>query len=351
MPEQLIPPAPVRQKSSSLADVARAAGVTKAAASFAFSGKRKISSETRERIFRAARQLNYHPNPHAQRLSSGIAHNMVGLFSLNLNNVSWQAMSHLHHELASRGYEAPLYTYGFSLKKSPEYEALLRSLCRQLPEGIICNAFERPNEAADELQEYLEKGGALVCLNEPLAIECDQVLFDREANTYLAAQHLLQAGHRKIGLCTFYASDLSSPRPAGFARALQEEGLEPQPEWLFEAGINEMGGAWLAERFLELKERPTAICIVNDVQAAAFVNEILRAGLKVPEDVSVVALDGLPASMYSVVRITAVTQPWEEMTVEALNFLLERLHKSYEGPARKLVFSGEVIARESVRTL
>src|SRR5690606_6066973 len=118
---------------------------------------------------------------------------MIGLFSLNLNNVSWQSMSHLHHELASRGYEAPLYTYGFSLKKSPEYAALLRSLCRQLPEGMICNTFELPQEAGAELQSYLANGGILVCMNEELPVECDKVLFDREANTFLAAQHVLQA--------------------------------------------------------------------------------------------------------------------------------------------------------------
>lgn len=346
-----ISPIPVRLRSSSLADVARAAGVTKAAASFAFSGKRKISTATRERIFKAAHELNYHPNPHAQRLSAGSAQNMVGLFSLNLNNVSWQAMSQLHHVLAARGYEAPLYTYGYSLRKSPEYQALLRSLCRQLPEGIICNTFELPAEATEELDAYQQNGGLLVCMGSPMDVACDQVLFDREANTYLAAQYLLQADHRNIGLCTFDVTDPSSMRPHGFLRALQEENVSPREEWLFEAGINEEGGAWLAERFLSLKKRPTAICIVNDVQASAFVNEVMRAGLKVPEDISVVALDGLPASLYGAVRISTVTQPWEEMVENAVNFLLERLNKSYQGEPRKLVFCGEVIARESVRAL
>ncbi len=348
---QISSPTPPFVKSGSLADVARAAGVTKAAASFAFSGKRKISAATRERIFQAARELNYHPNPHAQRLSAGSAQNMIGLFSLNLNNVSWQAMSQLHHVLAARGYEAPLYTYGYSLRKSPEYQALLRSLCRQQPEGMICNTFELPTTAAGELDAYQQNGGLLVCMGSPIDVPCDQVLFDREANTYLAAQYLLQNGHREIGLCTFDAADFSSVRTMGFSRALAESGLKPRVDWLFEAGINEEGGAWLAQRFLALKERPTAICVVNDVQAAAFVNEVMRAGLKVPEDISVVALDGLPASLYGVVRISTVTQPWEAMVDHAVEFLLARLNKSYQGEPRKLVFSGEVIARESVRKL
>jgi LacI family purine nucleotide synthesis repressor len=352
MPTKETPPVlPTRYKSTSLADVAQAAGVTKAAASFAFSGKRKISTATRERIFQAARELNYHPNPHAQRLSSGSAQNMVGLFSLYLNNVSWHETAHLHRALVSRGYEAPLYTYGYSLENLQKPETLLRSLCRQLPEAILCNTFLLPDDAARELTDYQQQGGTLICLHEPMPIECDQIIFDREANTHLAAQYVLQAGHRKIGLCTFSATDQRDDRARGFARALQEENLTPRAEWLFEAGANEEGGAWLAERFLKMKNRPTALCIVNDVQASAFVNEVLRAGLRVPEDISVVALDGLPASEYAVVRITTVTQPWQQMADLALSFLWERLGKTYDGEVRKRVFCGEVIERESVKKL
>lgn len=335
-------------KAVTLADVARRAGVTKSTASFAFSGKRKISDATKERIFAVAKELGYHPNPHAQRLGAGRAAKLVGLFALTLDHMAWKTMSRLHHDLAEEGYEAPLYTYGYALEGPPDHKSLLYSMCSQLPEGIICNTAKLVAEDAVLLEEYQRKGGALVCLHSELPLDCDQVIFDREENTYLAANYLLRAGHRELGFCMFDAADFTQPRSRGFARALEEFGIKPNPQWLFEAGHDEDGGAMLADNFLKLKNRPGALCIVNDMQAATFVHKLLRAGLRVPQDVSVISLDDMPAARHCVVPLTAVTQPWIEMADTAVQFLLERMQVKEQPPLRKVVFTGEIIERESV---
>ena len=347
--QQSTPASP--SKTTTLADVARRAGVTKSTASFAFSGKRKISDATRERIFAIAKELGYRPNPHAQRLGAGRAAKLVGLFALTLDHMAWKTMSRLHHDLAEEGYEAPLYTYGYALKGPPNHKALLYSVCSQLPEGIICNTAKLVAEDCSVLEEYQQKGGALVCIHSDLPLDCDQVIFDRDENTYLAAKYLLDAGHRDIGFCMFDAADFSLPRSRGFARALQEFGVKPKQRWLFEAGHDEEGGAMLAEKFLRLKERPSAMCIVNDMQAATFVNKLLRAGMRVPQEVSIVSLDDMPAAQHCVVPLTAVTQPWKEMADMAVQFLLERMQHTTTVKARKVIFSGEIIERESVLRL
>jgi LacI family repressor for deo operon, udp, cdd, tsx, nupC, and nupG len=107
----------------------------------------------------------------------------------------------------------------------------------------------------------------------------------------------------------------------------------------------------LAEEFIALKNRPTALCIVNDTQAATCVHQLLRAGMKIPEDVSVISLDGLAASEFGMVRLTTVTQPVEEMAFKAVKFMVERLRQGYQGTPRKVIFSGELIERESVMRL
>jgi len=338
-------------KTTTLADVARRAGVTKSTASFAFSGKRKISDATKERIFAIAKELGYHPNPHAQRLGAGRAAKLVGLFALTLDHMAWKTMSRLHHDLAEEGYEAPLYTYGYALEGPPDHKTLLYSICSQLPEGIICNTAKLLAEDTQMLEEYQQKGGTLVCMHSALPLDCDQVIFDREENTYLAAKYLLQAGHRNIGFCMFNAADLLLPRSKGFVRALHEFGIKPNHSWLFEAGHDEDGGAMLAEKFLKLKKRPSALCIVNDMQAATFVNKMLRAGLRVPQDVSIVSLDDMPAARHCVVPLTAATQPWTEMADTAVRFLLERMQQREQLNSRNVVFSGEIIERESVLRL
>lgn len=341
----------VVSKTTTLADVALLAGVTKAAVSFAFSGKRKISQKTRERIFAAAKTLNYHPNPHAQRLSSGSAKNVIGIFSLTLDHMAWRSMSHIHRLLAAHNYEAPLYTYGHMVDLMPDYEPLLATLCRQLPEGIICNTRRLPPEASSFLRKYQQDGGTLVCLDSLVDVECDQVIFDRETNTYLAARHLLEAGHRHIGLCDLNVRDASRARAQGFRRAMSEFGVKIKDSYLFESGHYEEGGAQLAQQFLAMKKRPTGMCIVNDMQAATFVHQVLLAGLRVPEDVSVVSLDGLPASQYGMVPLTIVTQPWEAIAAKSVECLLRRLSGANVSAPERSTFIGEVVTRQSVRQL
>ncbi len=345
-------------KTVTLEHVAEAAGITKAAASYALTGKPEVSESTRQRVLQIAKDLGYQPNLHAQRLSSGICRGMVGLFSLDLDlGISTQMISDLHRELHQIGFDSPVYTYGIS--KEPEDSKvvnndavhLLETLCQQRPEGMICSTWRLPDKALPTLEKYQKGRGTLVTVRQETSLECDQVIFNREQNTYLATQHLLQMGHRKIGFCDFHARELNDPRTRGFVRALAEYNVKPNSTWLFQTDSRELGGLSLSEEFLALKKRPSALCIVNDTQAATCVHQLLRAGLKVPEDVSIISLDGLAASEFGMVRLTTVTQPVAEMAAQAVKFMLERLRQDNRDDPRKVIFSGELVVRESVLRL
>src|SRR5690606_4585292 len=96
-------------KTVTLEHVAEAAGITKAAASYALTGKPEVSEATRKRVLKIAKELGYQPNLHAQRLSSGICRGMVGLFSLDLDwGVATQIVSDLHRELHQIGFDSPV---------------------------------------------------------------------------------------------------------------------------------------------------------------------------------------------------------------------------------------------------
>lgn len=344
-----------QSKVVTLEHVAEAAGITKAAASYALTGKPEVSESTRERVLKIAKDLGYQPNLHAQRLSSGICRGMVGLFSLDLDlGVATQMVSDLHHELHRMGFDSPVYTYGISKRSregsEPNIDAvqLLETLCQQRPEGMICSTWRLPGNALPTLEKYQKGRGTLVTVRQETSLECDQVIFDREQNTYLATQHLLQMGHREIGFCDFHAQELEDPRTRGFVRALNECQLAPNLSWLFQTDSREVGGMRLAEEFIALHNRPSALCIVNDTQAATCVHQLLRAGLKIPEDVSVISLDGLAASEFGMVRLTTITQPVEKMAAQAVKFMMERLRQDNQEAPRKAIYSGELIERESV---
>jgi LacI family transcriptional regulator len=134
-------------------------------------------------------------------------------------------------------------------------------------------------------------------------------------------------------------------------RALDEAGIAYHPEWTHDSAIYEEGGEQLTAWFLRLEKRPTAMCVNNDVVASVFVQQLYRAGLKVPDDVSVIGHDDSPIAKYCMVPLTVVTQPiWSEAE-KAASLLSQRLNNEYDGPPRILIATGELVLRDSVRRL
>jgi DNA-binding LacI/PurR family transcriptional regulator len=347
----------ISTKTVTIEDVARLAGTALSTASLALNGKARVAPETREAVMKAAQQLGYEGNYYAQRLK-GRCNNLISLLSIDLDfGVGTFKLKSVQRLLAERGYDVPIHSYGsFGGGEVADQVSLLRMMRRQKPQAIVCDTEGLSLDAYRELERFQAEGGHAVCFGYPdelLHPACDEVLFDTCDNTYQAARHLVQLGHRNIGLYIPGARRNKEARVPGFYQALAEFGVEVRPEWLFldSHKLYEEGGAWMAQRFIGLSQRPTAMCIVNDVAAAAFVNEVMRAGLKVPDDVSVVSHDDWPAARYCIVPLSTASHPLQAIADQTVQFLLERLDNSYTGPPRRAVIQGELIVRESTRAL
>jgi len=341
------------RRAVTLQDVARAAGVAKATASYALSGKGQLTPETREAVLRAARELSFEPNPHALRLSNGRSENLVGLFSRHLDlGVGAEKLMLIQQGLGALGYRVPIYTGGYEVNGvgvSTEAgdAALLADLRRQQPRALICNADGLGEASIAELRRFIQEGGVVVTYDYDLDLDCDQVIFDREDNTYRGARHLLELGHREIGLYMPGAKKgPEHPRQQGYFRALREFGATFRPDWMFHGEDYEEGGAGLARNFLAQRERPKAMCVVNDDAAAAFVTELGRASVRVPEDLSVVSYDDLPIARYHPVGLTSVSQPVADIAESAVQLLCRRFENA-GAPTRRVVVRGELKVRQS----
>ncbi|BCM93759.1 HTH-type transcriptional regulator DegA [Abditibacteriota bacterium] len=342
------------KKSSTvtMADVAREAGVTKMTVSFALNGTGRVSQEMRQTVMEAAQRLGYEPNPHAQSLSNGRAHNTIGLFSLWLDfGVGTQKIQLIQSILNGRGFDVPIFGIGLHNSNDEEVQvAALASIRRQKPRALACFTQRLHPKALLELRRYQEEGGILVAYDYPVDLHCDAVLFDREDNTYQATKHLLELGHRHIGLGDHGKVPHSSPRLHGFRRALAEFGVPFRDDWLLE-GHNSRdyaeGGNVLAESYLKLAERPSALCIINDYAALVLMAELERAGVSCPRDISMVGHDDHALSRRSLVPLSTVSHPSEAIAYHVTQFLLSRLSGEYEGPPRQITVRGELIPRQS----
>lgn len=349
-------------KPPTIQDVAGALGMHKSTVSLALSGKGNVSAATRQRIMKVARELGYEPNPLAQRLAHGHRNSVVCLFSGTLDvGLATEKILLIQQELSARGMEVPIYTSPDGNADGGESQAAqIKQVCRQRPRAILCAAQMLHPAVYYELAAYQRGGGVVVSYDIPVPLACDQVIFDREDNAYQAARHLLERGHRHIGLAMSQSVSVTPDAPnvpqtfrlRGFHRALNEFGVPFREEWLFLNATYEKGGAELARRFLAMRERPTGMCIVNDYVALAFMVEVMRAGVHVPEDVSVVSHDDQPIASYCPVPLTAVSQPVEAIARAVVTMLVERLGFDEETaastPPRTVTVRGQLVERESV---
>jgi DNA-binding LacI/PurR family transcriptional regulator len=230
-----------------------------------------------------------------------------------------------------------------------------RQICRYRPRAVICNSNRIGDDVLVELGRYQAAGGTVVMYDFPVPFDCDSVVFDREHNSYQVARYLLERGHRRIGFAldtTFFWHVVNHrvPQPerlAGFTRAMNEFGLEVRPENLFEHGAYDRGGLELAHKFLGLDERPTAMCIVNDIVALAFMSEVMRNGVRIPEDLSVIGHDDWPIAAYCPVPLTSGVQPGDQIAKAVVDTLVDRLGGKADS-YRKTFIRGGITERQSV---
>ncbi len=337
-----------------ISDVARELGVSAATVSMAFSGKGTITPKTREEVLKGAQQLGYEPNPLAQRLR-GRATRTVAFYSPAMDpGVTVFKMQHTQTLLNRAGFEVQLHAQPYEPTLGGEPAGLIRLLRMEKPRAILCNAGWHFGAAeAAQLEAFEAEGGTVACLSykQPLPYPFDQVVFGGAHEVKLAIEHLAGLGHKRIGLVAhnLEATETSMER-AAFLHEARRLGVEARPEWLLEAHM--IYGAPLGEKaarqFLALANRPSAMIIGPEAVAASFLHHLMRAGIQVPRDLSLVALgDAGESALHAAIALTAVSDPYKEHCDLLVQLLLERLSDSYIGEPRTQWVQGQWISRES----
>lgn len=300
-----------------------------------------VAPQTRERVQAAAARLGYRPNLHARRLVTQRATNVVGIYSSVVPTYELQLikLNAVQKALAAQGYEQNLAIGGA--------EAFGR-LARQNPAGLV--VFNWGN-TLPTLEPYLHPETQLVVLDNPTVVpaNADLVYFDRTKNTCLATQHLLELGHRRLGVFLNPDHWPQGERGRGIQAALAVYGLELSSVRHYVTGLpacyetgRQVAAQWLADT-----QRPTGMVLLNDETAAGFLTQVQAAGVRVPDDVSVVGHDNRAWSPHLRVPLTSVTHPAEQIAEAAVALLLERLTGIYSGPPREITIGSELVLRAS----
>lgn len=338
-------------------DVARVVGVSPMTVSYALSGKRKISDETRAAILVAARELNFEPNMMAQRLRKGRCDKTIGFFSLDVDLSSrTRQLQIIQAQLSDLGYSVPVYAYGYRGRNVLENQLeLINTVISGRPRAILFNASGVLDPVFERIQNFVDEGGVAVgyAYTNAAPVNCDQVVY-AEAETFgTATRHLLELGHREIGFFNVGHRKPGHEMMQEAGRALDEFGLVANPNWLFPNDgtlTYEEDGQLLAQRFLELKERPTAMVMANDYAAVAFMATLAQGGVRVPTDVSVIGHNNDSIAPFGIVPLTTISNPIDAIAARVVELLTNRIAGNAATP-RHFIVRGELIERRSTAPL
>ena len=346
------------RKSATMQDVARAVGVSPMTVSYALSGKRKISEETKTAILAAARELHFEPNTVAQRLRKGRCDKTIGFFSLDVDLSSRTRQSQIiQAQLNDLGFSVPVYAYGYKGREVLENQLeLINTLISGRPRAIVFNTSGVQQPVFERLQDFVDEGGVAVCYGYTHAapVGCDQVVYAEAETFYLATRHLLQRGHRDVGFFNVGHRVPGGDMMREAARALAEFGLTAREDWLFPNDgtlTYEEDGELLAQRFLTLKQRPTAMVMANDYAAVAFMATLAQGGVRVPADVSVVGHNNDSIAPFGIVPLTTISNPIQEIAARVVELLTARLDENNSQAPRQQFVRGQLIERASVAPL
>ncbi|WP_157442527.1 LacI family DNA-binding transcriptional regulator [Deinococcus misasensis] len=303
-------------------DVARQAGVSIMTVSRALNNTGRISPETRERILKIATEMGYVADPRARSLRTG----KIGLLGLVMPSFASPLINALAVAVAEdaerQGHELLMHTF---TRKTPAEDAQrVRVLLGGLTDGAIIG-----HPAQDpEFQQVLEQCGVPLVLvsHEQYQTSLPTVRVHNQRAAQEATRHLLALGHRQIAFLEGTASSGQSHlRKQGFLQAMQEARAEVHPQWLVPAHFTRDGGKQAMKHLLQSQVRPTAVFAANDLSALGAMDALAEAGLRVPEDVSVLGFDDIPEARHGALPLTTVHYPVREVAGSALELLVLQL--------------------------
>jgi DNA-binding LacI/PurR family transcriptional regulator len=293
-----------------LSDVAAAAGVSKALASIVMRGAAGASTATRERVRALADELGYSPDQRARLLRQSRS---------RILGVSYGVNQSFHGDLIEQIYPAATaleYQVVLSAVTDTRDElAAVRGLIAERCEGIILLG----SGLEDDVLRSLDTQGAIISIGRETGA-VDSVRTDDGAGARLAVEHLVGLGHRAIVHLDGGNAPSTRDRRDGYVAAMHEAGLEPR---VVRGGEGESDGAEAVRSLIS--SLPTAIIAFNDRSAVGAMTTLLRFGLSVPGDVSIIGFDNGRLASLPHIDLTTIGQDPAALVNAAVHQLAARL--------------------------
>jgi DNA-binding LacI/PurR family transcriptional regulator len=355
MNESIYQPDAVPGERATIREVAQRARVSPSTVSNLLNGRdERMRPSTRKRVLAAIEELGYQPNSAARQLRTGQV-KTIGLVVPSVANPFWGSFA---KEVESQALRFDQQILLCNSERDPAREQ--RYVDELWADGVRTVIIGSSLPSFNHLRPAVERGMRLVAFDrEPQLTDPPglvTVSVDNRLGAILATRHLLELGHRRIGFLSGTIATVSRrQRLSGYVEALREAGLPDRPDLVWSDGADDdFGDADAPERgqhgmreLLGLAEPPTAVLAINDMYAIGACAAVQEAGLRVPQDVSVLGFDDIVIAACYNPPLTTVRQPLAEMARYAVEAIQRLQRESAPGQATAMLMLPSLTIRRS----
>ena len=328
---------------ASIKDVAARAGVSVASVSRVLNESKPVAEGTRRRVLAAAEALHYSIDQRARALRR----RKSGTLGLIVSDVANPYFPEVIRAIESVAYHSGHDLFLCNSDEDPDRERFyIRAMIAQRIGGIIIVPVTFTSAS---LGLALRNDIPIVCLDRRLNdIQLDTVTVDNRAGGALAADALVDRGHRRIGAIVATRTTPGNDRLRGFEQRLAERGVPLDTELVRDGEYKESGGYAAARSMFELQNRPTGLFVANHPMTLGALHAARACALRVPRDLSLVAFDDTSWATFLDPPLTTISQPTDQLGMAAAELLIDRVEERYTGAARTVVLQPQLMNRASI---
>jgi LacI family transcriptional regulator, galactose operon repressor len=327
-------------------DIAKDLKVSVVTVSKVLRNQGRISEPTRKRVLRRAKELNYQMNWVARSLVTRRSFT-IGLLLPEFTHSFFAEVARAVAETARPcGYHVVISCF----EEDPELETSEADsmLARQIDGLIIASA--QPPRHLDLFKRIRQRAVPYILIDRPiLGLKACFVGVDNQAIGRMATEHLIDKGCCRIAHLRGPEAGIAEARMMGYRQALSKHGWRALPGYIVEAGHRDDTGYEGMRKLLALQPLPDGVFCFNDPVAIGAIKAILEAGLKLPQDISVVGSGNIHYSDVLAVPLTTIDQESRRIGVLATELLLARIASKRPMPPEKILIPPKLVERESTR--
>jgi len=343
------------KRSTTIYDVAKAANTSIATVSRVLNNSDyPVKEKLAKKVLSEAKKLNYIPNLIGKQLKNKKS-NDIGVIIPNITNQFYpQLIQGIEKVARENGYNILL----CNSQRDPINEnKYLESLFQKQVEGIIISSVQNIHES---LKKFAERGIRIVVFDQNVDFDCNKIIIDFVKGGFLAAKHLIELGHKKIGFISAPLNKYSRVKVfEGFINGLKEFNVNMNKDYIFISNEEKEfydeiyeynNGRILARQMLSKSKLPTSVFCINDMTAIGVIQALQENSIEVPKDISVIGFDNIPISKMVSPALTTVDQYTYKMGKMAAEVLL-RILKENKKKNESLLIEPSLIVRESTKII